>query len=112
MGTGKRDGEKHDRYVPGPGQYNATVTNLESAPRYTFRLKTNNINDPMKYVVSPGPGNYNPKCGYKTASYSMRIRPKTASENLKTPGPGQYSLRREVDLRVPSYKYFINQIIE
>ena len=73
------------------------------APKYSMRLKTENLNDPLKYVVSPGPGNYNPDYGFKASSYSMRIRPNTTSHNF-TPGPGQYSLRKNADLSVPSCK--------
>lgn len=69
-----------------------------------MRPKTANLNDPTRYVVSPGPGNYNPNYGYKGAAYSMRIKPNTKGSGEYTPGPGQYSLRSDIDLRVPSTK--------
>jgi len=107
MGTGKRVTDKHDSSMPGPGQYDHSKNIGNAAPKYSMRLKTENLDDPLRFVVSPGPGNYNPNYGYKASSYSMRIRPNTASHSNFTPGPGQYTLRKNNDLRVPSSKYEI-----
>jgi hypothetical protein len=111
MGTEKRVTNKLDGSLPGPGQYNSSTKLGSGAPKYSMRLKTENLNDPLKYVVSPGPGNYNPDYGYKSSSYSMRIRPNTSSYSNNTPGPGQYSLRKNEDMKVPSCKYKYNVII-
>lgn len=97
--TNKVDGSQ-----PGPGQYNASNTLGSGAPKYSMRVKTENLNDPLKYVVSPGPGNYTPDYGFKSSGFSMRMRPNTASHSNFTPGPGQYSLRKNDDLKVPSSK--------
>jgi hypothetical protein len=69
-----------------------------------MRPKTANLNDPMKFVVSPGPGNYNPDPMNKSIAYSMRMKPKDTRSTEFTPGPGQYSLRGDKDLNIPSYK--------
>jgi len=74
-------------------------------PKFSMSLKTDNFADPIKYKVSPGPGNYEPnfKALYRNFSYTMRIRPNTAKINTN-PGPGNYDLRNEKSLMVPSYK--------
>ncbi len=103
MGTEKRVTNKLDTSQPGPGQYNSTILGT-SAPKYSMRKKTENVSDPSKFVVSPGPGNYTPSYGNKAPSYSMRLRPNTSRGTENVPGPGQYSLRRDTDLNHPSYK--------
>lgn len=39
---------------------------------------------------TPGPGQYNPKDAYRSASFTMRSRPKIRVDK-ETPGPGQYT---------------------
>ena len=54
---------------------------------------------------SPGPANYNPnyKTLFRNTSYTMRSRPQTAkTENY--PGVGNYDLRTDKSLIVPTYK--------
>ena len=58
-----------------------------------------------KYVVSPGPGNYTPKFNtmFKTLSYSMSSRPNSAKVD-SMPGPGNYNVRTDRSMQVPTYK--------
>ena len=110
IGTEKRTGSKIDSAIPGPGQYNSTLTTLGSATKYTFRLKTQSQMDLTKFSCSPGPGNYTPNFDVnflKQPSFSMRIRPNTARSESNVPGPGQYALRKEKDFDVPSYRYIL-----
>lgn len=59
--------------------------------------------DPEKFNCSPGPGMYQPCVKDGSAKYTMRIRPNT-SKTEKTPGPGNYEVRTDKSLQVPSYK--------
>ena len=90
--------------VPGPGQYNVN-NGMGGGPKFSISTKTQNFADPFKYTVSPGPANYSPnfKSLYRNFSYTMRSRPNTA-KNETNPGPGNYNLRTEKSLIVPTYK--------
>jgi hypothetical protein len=68
-------------------------------------LKTDYF-DPTRTIYSPGPGNYTPdhKKMFKNLSYTMSA--KTFREKPEvTPGPGNYDLRSERSMQVPSYKF-------
>lgn len=93
---------RHD--IPGPGQYELKTTVGKSGPKYTMSSKSGNV-DMSKYVVSPGPGIYTPKYNamYKSFSYSMSSRPNSAKTYM-TPGPGNYNVRVDKSMQVPSYK--------
>ena len=54
---------------------------------------------------SPGPANYNPsyKQIFTETSYTMRKRPQT-SKTDNYPGVGNYVLRTDKSLKVPTYK--------
>ena len=56
-------------------------------------------------VSSPGPGNYDPnfKALIRNTSYTMRKRPQTSKVDY-VPGVGNYDLRNEKSLVVPTYK--------
>ena len=60
--------------------------------------------DPTKLSCTPGPGQYQPQYKDGNPKYSMRIRPNTAKSEV-TPGPGNYDLRKDKSLVVPSYKF-------
>jgi hypothetical protein len=68
-------------------------------------LKTQNFADPIRYNVSPGPGNYSPnfRANFKNLSYTMRAKPNRAKTDV-IPGPGNYNLRTEKSLIAPTYK--------
>ena len=101
IGTGPR-GTKRNNDVPGPGQYNAPYT-FPNGPKYSMSSKAGAF-DPTKLSCTPGPGQYQPQYKDGNPKYSMRIRPNTAKSEV-TPGPGNYDLRKDKSLMVPSYKF-------
>ena len=101
IGTGPR-GTKRNNDVPGPGQYNAPYT-FPNGPKYSMSSKAGTF-DPTKLSCTPGPGQYQPQYKDGNPKYSMRIRPNTAKSEV-TPGPGNYDLRKDKSLVVPSYKF-------
>lgn len=102
IGTGKRSQSLNTSQV-GPGQYTIS-SRLGWGPKYTMSSKSGAF-DPSKATCSPGPGNYDPTPKFTNISYSMRIRPNSSKPNFM-PGVGNYNLRTERSLVVPSYKYF------
>lgn len=102
IGTDARS-KSYSNPNPGPGQY--TVGGyIGKAPKYTMASKSGAV-DPNKYIVSPGPGIYTPKYDsqFRNFSYSISGR-HNASKCDSTPGPGNYNVRSEKNLEVPSYK--------
>lgn len=102
IGTGKR-GSTESKYVPGPGQYNLNTT-IGGGPKYSMSLRTSNNMD-GRNALSPGPANYSPnyKNLFRNTSYSMRSRPQSSKTEI-TPGVGNYNLRNDKSLIVPTYK--------
>jgi hypothetical protein len=103
MGTEKRN-SLSIKTVPGPGQYNFNTT-IGGGPKFSMSMRTINNGD-GRNNFSPGPAIYSPnyKSLFRNTSYSMRSRPQSSkSENY--PGVGNYNLRNEKTLIVPSYKY-------
>jgi len=110
MGTSKRKAWDI-RENPGPGKYEAikvTLTTLQNAPRYTFRLKNSKETDVSKFNCSPGPCNYNPDWKTTLSSFSaftMGLKTNPTDPANFVPGVGHYKLRKESgDFEVPSYK--------
>ena len=58
----------------------------------------------LNFPAPQGPGQYQPQYKDGNPKYSMRIRPNTAKSEV-TPGPGNYDLRKDKSLVVPSYKF-------
>jgi hypothetical protein len=103
MGSSERS-KSVSNLVPGPGQYNIN-TRIGNAPKYSMASKSGAV-DMSKYVVSPGPCGYSPN--YKVTiksngSYTMSPRHQSKS-GFNTPGPGNYTVRSDKSLIVPSYK--------
>lgn len=69
MGTERRSGSLTRPGSPGPGAYNLS-TSMGKGPKYTMSSKNTAFADPLKYVVSPGPGMYTPKSTFKNVSYT------------------------------------------
>jgi hypothetical protein len=63
------------------------------------------LDDNSDRTFSPGPANYNPNFNtlHRNPSYSFRQRPQTAKID-NNPGVGNYNLRTENSLKVPTYK--------
>jgi hypothetical protein len=96
--------------IPGPGQYNSNSF-IGKAPKYSMASKSGGV-DMSKYVVSPGPGMYTPTNNHltKSSSYSMLSRPNSSTKAYVTPGPGNYNIRTDKGMQVPSYKYLLSLI--
>lgn len=89
---------------PGPGQY-SIPDNFANGPKYSMATKAGAF-DPTKTSFSPGPGQYQPGNSNRPTSvkYTMRAKPYSKARDI-TPGPGNYNLRNEKQLMVPSYKF-------
>lgn len=101
IGTAQR-GSKNANGNPGPGQYSMPNT-FQNGPKYSMSSKAGAF-DPAKFNCSPGPGTYQPQYKDGNPKYSMRIRPNTSKSEI-TPGPGNYEVRTDKSLQVPSYKF-------
>jgi len=101
IGTGQRGTQlKNDN--PGPGQYTLSGS-FPNGPKYSMASKAGAI-DPAKFNVAPGPGQYQPQYKSGVPKYTMRSRPNTAKVDY-TPGPGNYNIRKDENMKVPSYKF-------
>ena len=92
--------------TPGPGQYAPdTNTNFIRPKTPSWKIGTGlrpDLNPVDKSV--PGPGQYEPLYKSGAAKYSMR--PKTTyGKRDVTPGPGNYNVRTDKNMIVPSYKF-------
>jgi hypothetical protein len=103
IGTGPKSLSLGKNGVPGPGQYDLK-TSIGEAPKYTMPSKKGGV-DPNQYISSPGPAVYSPNYNktYKNLAYSIASKPTSAKPSV-TPGPGNYNLRTEKLLQVPTYK--------
>jgi hypothetical protein len=79
-------------------------TSIGEAPKYTMPSKKGGV-DPNQFISSPGPAVYSPKYNkmFKNLSYSIAAKHSNAKPS-ETPGPGNYTLRSEKLLQVPTYK--------
>jgi hypothetical protein len=96
IGTSKR--MKTETFIePGPGSYNLR-NKFPNGPSYSIATKPSNL---KKEIITPGPADYTPIKSLKKSSYSFGHKYKQKLEEI-TPGPGNYNLRTEKDLIVPS----------
>ena len=97
-------GLKNDN--PGPGTYVPDRnTNFVRPKTPSWKIGTGlrpDLNPVDKSV--PGPGNYDPQYKSGNPKYTMRMRPYSAKSEV-TPGPGNYNVRTDKNLIVPSYKF-------
>ena len=97
-------GIKNDN--PGPGTYVPDRnTNFVRPKTPSWKIGTGlrpDLNPVDKSV--PGPGNYDPQYKSGNPKYTMRMRPYSAKSEV-TPGPGNYNVRTDKNLVVPSYKF-------
>ena len=103
IGTEKRGG-KNSSFAPGPGAYSIPET-FTNGPKYSMATKAGAF-DPSKSSYTPGPGAYDPSSLNRptSAKYTMRSKPNSkGTESM--PGPGNYNLRTDKQLVVPSYKF-------
>lgn len=96
IGTSKRPKEQNlDN--PGPGAYNIRFK-FPDGPSYSMATKPQNF---LEKMITPGPAAYKPINLDQSACYSFGQKYKN-KENEMSPGPGNYNIRTEKDLSVPS----------
>lgn len=89
--------------TPGPGAYNISPKFANDAKKFSMRGRTRNLNEGES--ISPGPGAYAPNYDAtrkRAPTASMHSRPETRSIEV-TPGPGEYSISREMGGRAASF---------
>ena len=101
IGTEKR-GFRLKNFTPGPGAYTLSGS-FPNGPKYSMASKAGKF-DPAKYNHNPGPGQYQPQYRSGSAKYTMRSRPVSRSIET-TPGPGNYNIRTDKSMQIPSYKF-------
>jgi hypothetical protein len=93
--------------VPGPGNYQISLSNKTTAPRYGFGSGTR---DEMKTKLQvPGPGQYVAKSVIGTEGTKSSMHAKIEYKPIEktsgdTPGPGNYSLSFKNKQASPAYK--------
>ena len=102
IGTQKREVFEKKQDNPGPGAYSVPFE-VPEGPKYSIKPKLVLMDDKNKNNF-PGPGTYKPM--YKSASYfySFGLKNKKIKRN-DTPGPGNYQIRTEKDMIMPSYLF-------
>ena len=99
--------------TPQPGKYEYK-SYIGEGPKYSFRdtfdidglKKEKRHQNAHKVQPNPGPGHYNIPEDNKGPKYTIRCRyKKRKSKRDKVPGVGEYELRKEKSLEVPSYKF-------
>ena len=103
IGTTKRKVFPIRDHYPGPGTY-SVPTDITNGPKYTMSTKAG-FKESKEQLFNPGPGYYNSSERInKTYCYTFGLKPKLR-ERDPTPGPGNYSLRKDKDLIIPSYLF-------
>jgi hypothetical protein len=103
IGTTKRKVFPIRNYYPGPGTY-AISTNIINGPKYSISTKAA-LKQSKDNLENPGPGHYHPENRInRTFCYTFGLKTKIKRRD-PTPGPGNYSLRKDKDLIVPSYLF-------
>lgn len=102
MGSSCNRGDNLKTKTPGVGLYNIPST-FPQGPKYTMKGPNGGV-EPSKSNCSPGPGVYNPLIKSGAPAYSLGSRPDYVPYNSKNPGPGDYDLRTNKSLVVPSYR--------
>ena len=102
IGTEKREvfGKKQDN--PGPGAYSVPL-DIPDGPKYSIHSKLKLLDDKNRNNF-PGPGSYKPMYKSRSYFYSFGIRHKNKKRDA-TPGPGNYNVRTEKDMVMPSYLF-------
>ena len=103
IGTTKRNPFKVTEENPGPGTYSIPME-ISLGPKYSMATKAG-LKESKDKIDFPGPATYKPMM-YKSQScfYTFGHKNKLR-EREKTPGPGNYNLRKEKDLVTPSYLF-------
>jgi hypothetical protein len=89
--------------VPGPGNYNTSLVNIKSEPKYGMGTAVRD-NFPNK-SISPGPGNYalGSIVGSEGSKSTMHAKILSKSTSANEPGPGSYENTQRHLKKAPSY---------
>ena len=103
IGTTKRKVFPVREHYPGPGTYSIPL-DITNGPKYSMSTKAG-LKGSKENLLNPGPAHYKPLL-YKSQScfYSFGLKTKLKDRD-NTPGPGNYDLRKEKDLIIPSYLF-------
>ena len=96
IGTSERPKDQNFEN-PGPGAYNLRYK-FPDGPKYSMAIKPQKIFDEF---ITPGPAEYNPSDLNEKKNFSFGLKYKDKPKEM-TPGPGNYNIRTEKDLKVPS----------
>jgi hypothetical protein len=102
IGTTKRNPFNVKEQFPGPGTYNIPLE-VSVGPKYTMSTKAG-LKEGKDKIDFPGPATYKPMYRSQSCFYTFGHKNKLR-ERDKTPGPGNYNLRKEKDLVIPSYLF-------
>jgi hypothetical protein len=103
IGTTKRKVFTVEEKYPGPGTYSIPL-DITNGPKYSMSTKAGLKENKEKYI-SPGPAHYKPLLKKSQSCYYTFGLKTKLQEGDPTPGPGNYNLRREKDLIIPSYLF-------
>jgi hypothetical protein len=100
FGASKRCDVASSKEGPGPGNYNPTERDLNSAPCYTMGGGSLRQSKSGKSAM-PGPGQYNPRVDYtkeNIGGVKIGTSPRgTKYNNEGVPGPGNYNVQGRLD---------------
>ena len=103
IGTTKRKVFSVDQENPGPGAYSIPV-DIANGPKYSMSTKAG-LKESKEKLISPGPAHYKPIFNRsQSCFYTFGLKTKI-KEGDKTPGPGNYDIRKDKDLIIPSYLF-------
>ena len=102
IGTTKRNPFSVKEQYPGPGTYSIPLE-IAVGPKYSMATKAG-LKENKDQLYFPGPATYKPMYRSQSCFYTFGHKNKLR-EREKTPGPGNYNLRKEKDLIIPSYLF-------
>lgn len=103
IGTTKRNPFNIKDQYPGPGTYSIPM-NIELGPKYSIATKAGLKENKDKFDF-PGPASYKPMMSRSQSCFYTFGHKNKLREREKTPGPGNYNLRKDKDLVIPSYLF-------
>ena len=102
IGTTKRNPFNVKEHYPGPGTYSIPME-VTIGPKYSMATKAG-LKESKDSLDFPGPATYKPMYRSQSCFYTFGHKNKLR-EREKTPGPGNYNLRKDKDLVIPSYLF-------
>ena len=103
IGTTKRKVFNVIEQYPGPGTYSVPLE-ITNGPKYSMSTKAG-LKESKEKFLNPGTAHYKPNfTKSQSCFYTFGLKTKI-KESDPTPGPGNYNLRKEKDLIIPSYLF-------